>query len=120
MLPAIAGVYTFRLYATDGMVEGSDTLQIAIVESMCPPGDLTEDCVVDLSDLRMLASEWLADSGASQPPSGDLNGQDGVDLVDYSLLAASWRQEGPSIVINEFMAINSSKYPLEQGELLHH
>ncbi|MCD6394551.1 MAG: lamin tail domain-containing protein [Planctomycetes bacterium] len=116
-LPAVGGLYTLRLLATDQAGEGTDTLQIAVVESMCPTGDMDEDCAVGLSDMKIFADYWLDDSGIGSTP-GDFNGKDGVDMIDYSLFVENWNAEGPTIVINEFMAINDSKYPLEEGELL--
>ncbi|HEX40624.1 MAG TPA: hypothetical protein ENN81_01005, partial [Phycisphaerales bacterium] len=117
-LPPVAGSYTLRLYATDGDTEASDTVHIAVVQSMCPTGDLNMDCRVDMKDVLIMAGHWLLESGSMPIVPGDLNGRDGVDLADYSLMAANWRQEGPAVVINEFMAINNSKHPLDSGELL--
>jgi len=113
-LPPVTGSYTLKLYATDVETEASDTMQIAVVESMCPVGNLNKDCVVNMADVLIMAENWLIDSGAT----GDINGKDGVNITDYSLLAANWREEGPSVAINEFVAINDSKYPLESGEVM--
>ena len=117
-LPPVPGPYTLKLYATDGEVEAFDLVHIAVVESMCPVGNLNKDCIVNLADLLILAEHWLLNSGTSGGTPGDLNGKDGVEMTDYSLLAAHWKEEGPSVVINEFMAINNSKYPLDAGELM--
>ncbi|MBN2271372.1 MAG: lamin tail domain-containing protein, partial [Sedimentisphaerales bacterium] len=113
-LPPVIGSYTLQLYATDVETEASDSMQIVIVESMCPVGNLNDDCVVNMADVLIMAENWLIGSGAT----GDINGKDGVNIADYSLLAENWQAEGPSIVINEFMALNNSKYPLESGESL--
>ncbi|MBE0534618.1 MAG: lamin tail domain-containing protein [Phycisphaerae bacterium] len=112
-LPAVAGAYTLKLSATDGTLGAEDTVRIVVMESMCPAGDLDGDCGVDLSDLHIMTSRWLEDAGI-----GDIDGRAGVDLGDYSLLADNWGAEGPSILINEFMASNNSKHPLAEGELL--
>ena len=113
-LPAVAGSYTLKLYATDVETEASDSMQIVIVESMCPVGNLNMDCVVNMADVLIMAENWLIGSGAT----GDINGKNGVNMADFSLLAENWQNEGPSVVINEFMALNNSKYPLESGELV--
>ncbi|MBN2138951.1 MAG: lamin tail domain-containing protein [Sedimentisphaerales bacterium] len=117
-LPPVPGPYILKLYATDGEAESSDLVHIAIVESMCPVGNLNDDCAVNGSDLLIMADNWLVDSGSAGGPLGDLNGKDGVEMTDFTLLAENWKDEGPQVVINEFMALNDSKYPLEAGEIL--
>lgn len=113
VLPAVAGSYVLKLSATDGTLNAEDTVRIIVVESLRPAGDLDGDRVVGLADLEILAANWLGDSGK-----GDIDGKNGVDMEDYSLMAEVWGVEGPSVLINEFMAVNNSKHPLEQGELL--
>ncbi len=106
-LPQVPGVYTLRLSATDGIQPVGDTVQIAVVKSIYPTGDLNHDCVVELTDLLHLASYWTSDLGGQ---AADLNGRDGVEMSDFSLMAENWMVEGPTVIINEFMAINNSKY----------
>ena len=116
--PPVPGRYALRLYATDAEAEGSDLVHMVIVESMCPVGDLNRDCTVNMADLLIMGKNWLVASSTAGGTAGDLNGRDGVDTTDYSMLAANWKKQGPSVVINEFMALNNSKYPLDSGELL--
>ncbi len=109
-LPQVPGVYSLRLYATDGTTEAEDTVQIALVKSIYLPGDLNHDCIVDLADFLLLAAVWTSDpSGAGLVPA-DINCRDGVNLSDFSLMAETWQNESPQVIINEFMAINNSKY----------
>ncbi|MBN1123676.1 MAG: lamin tail domain-containing protein, partial [Sedimentisphaerales bacterium] len=115
--PAVKGLYVLRLWASDGYSESEDTMQVVATESLCPPGDLDGDCAVDIADLCILAQHWL-ESSQTVPVEGDIDGKDGVNLTDCSLLSEVWNKSGPAVVISEFMAVNSSKYPLESGELL--
>jgi len=52
--------------------------------------DITEDCVVDLSDAAVMAEQWL---GSGFPLKADLYENCKVDFKDYSLLAGSWLKE---------------------------
>ncbi|MBN1817965.1 MAG: lamin tail domain-containing protein, partial [Sedimentisphaerales bacterium] len=115
--PAVQGLYVMRLWASDGYSQTEDTMQVVATESLCPPGDLDGDCVVDILDLCILADHWLEPS-QTYPVEGDIDGKDGVNLTDYSLLSETWDKSGPAMVISEFMAVNSSKPPLTSGELL--
>ncbi|MHC4477590.1 MAG: lamin tail domain-containing protein [Planctomycetota bacterium] len=75
----------------------------------CPKGDLDGNCRVDFNDLWDLAGQWLdPPQTCSGSDCGDLDGTNGVDMSDFALLAANWRQQACPIVINEFMASNSS------------
>ncbi|KPK76170.1 MAG: hypothetical protein AMJ79_07855 [Phycisphaerae bacterium SM23_30] len=59
----------------------------------CPPipGDLNEDCYVNLIDLWMMTGQWLQCTGGSADIYDD--GGDGcVNLLDYARLASSWLQ----------------------------
>ncbi|MBN1846642.1 MAG: lamin tail domain-containing protein, partial [Sedimentisphaerales bacterium] len=116
-LPGVAGEYVFQLTADDGDNQDSDTVRVTIVKSLCPVGDLNSNCVVEVGDLQILLSNWLRQSLYVDAGRGDLNGKDGVNLTDYSLMMQNWAQEGPSVVINEFLTLNKSKYPAEAGEL---
>ena len=53
--------------------------------STLPAGDLDDDCGVDMSDVILLAGEWLLGG-----PPGDLNGDGSVNLLDLALLAGNW------------------------------
>ncbi|AQT69809.1 CotH protein [Anaerohalosphaera lusitana] len=48
----------------------------------------------------------------------DLNLDETVDLQDLVYMSQGWGEESPPILINEFLADNESKSPLENGELL--
>jgi len=50
--------------------------------------DITEDCVVDVSDLAYIVDGWLSDLAE-----GDINGDAIVDFKDYSILADEWLVE---------------------------
>ncbi|MHC4154596.1 MAG: C25 family cysteine peptidase [Planctomycetota bacterium] len=54
-----------------------------------PDGDLNYDCVVDESDLQMLAEEWLF-YGCCRP---DLNKNYIVEFSDFATLANNWLEE---------------------------
>ena len=44
----------------------------------CPPGDLNNDCDVDIEDIAELAQRWLAEI-------------DGLYIEDFVLLAENWQ-----------------------------
>ena len=80
--------------------------------SNCPVGDLDADCEVGLSDLRVLAEYWLTDAVWPINLNSDLR----VDFVDFSILADQWRRRHMPLLINEFMASNSSVEKDPQGQ----
>jgi len=51
--------------------------------------DFTGDCVVDLKDLAIMASEWLGEGNLE----ADLYADCKVDFLDYAILANSWLAE---------------------------
>ncbi len=74
-----------------------------------PTGDLDQNFKVDIEDLTILAEQWLDDPGCTPPDCAELDGIDGVNMFDYTILAANWLEDyGLPLVINEFMASNSS------------
>jgi len=73
----------------------------------CPTGDLDGDCFVGLTDLVVLAGQWL-DGPCSGPACADLVGDDGVDLRDLQVLAENWHAAGLRLFINEYMSDNNS------------
>jgi hypothetical protein len=83
-----------------------------------PVGDLTGDQNVDLRDLDILARYWLNPNCLTSPCEAELDGSNGVNAVDLAIMAENWGLKGAHVVINEFMASNASKEPLEEGELL--
>ena len=87
---------------------------IAPVWAEIPTADLTDDCMVDISDLVSFTSQWLDSPGGS----ANLDGVPGVTLEDYAILSAQWQMGCPPItlVINEFMADNKDFYFDEAGD----
>jgi len=78
------------------------------VIGVCPVGDLSRDCEIGFEDIQVFAEQWLTDGGCAEPNCADMDGVDGVNIFDFALLTQNWRQAGYPIVINEFMASNSS------------
>ncbi|MBN2063205.1 MAG: lamin tail domain-containing protein, partial [Sedimentisphaerales bacterium] len=113
--PSIPGIYELLLTATLGENVTSDYLTVVVSDTLCPTGDINQDCLVDIRDLEILAREWLNSSAVAAGLDGDF---DGVDLDDFAVLANNWAKRGPTIVINEFMAVNTAKEPLFPGEIL--
>ncbi|MHC4244724.1 MAG: lamin tail domain-containing protein, partial [Planctomycetota bacterium] len=74
--------------------------------------DLNGDCEVNIPDLRILAEQWLSNSGSS----ADLSGDDRVNAADFALLGSQWHSAGIPLVINEFMASNNSVAQDPQGQ----
>ncbi|MHC4587478.1 MAG: chitobiase/beta-hexosaminidase C-terminal domain-containing protein, partial [Planctomycetota bacterium] len=74
--------------------------------------DLNDDCDVNILDLRLLAEQWLSNSGSS----ADLSGDDRVNAADLAMLGSQWHRAGISLVINEFMASNNSVTQDPQGQ----
>jgi len=52
--------------------------------------DLNSDCVVDMADVEIMASDWLT-SGPG--PASDVNADGAVDFTDYAVLADQWLEE---------------------------
>lgn len=60
------------------------------------PGDLNNDCTVDIKDFSIFCDQWLA-SDSTNPITSDINGNHQVDFNDFGLLARNWRQnDNPS------------------------
>ena len=68
---------------------------IALSEPTCIPSlrsisfglaDMSDDCIISLADLSILANEWLS----SDSITADLYTDGIVDFKDFALLAASW------------------------------
>ena len=118
LFPAVTGVYVLSLTASTAHHSVSDTLRVYVSESLCPTGDLNQDCRVDIEDLTLLAGSWLqVDWPPGYLPNAD-GRQDGVNLTDFALLAEHWRRAGPSAVISEFLAVNRAKPPLADNEIV--
>ena len=82
-------------------------------QSACPQADLNDDCRVDVYDFALFAEQWMADDG-----SANFDGIGDVDIEDLVIMTDSWLGSGPAVVINEFLASNHSREPLEEGDLL--
>ena len=78
----------------------------------CPIADLNGDCEVNIPDLRLLAEQWLSNSGSL----ADLSGDDRVNAADFAILGSQWHRAGIPLVINEFMASNNSVTQDPQGQ----
>ena len=74
----------------------------------CLRGDLDGDCKVDLEDLRLFSLQWLDEGGCSGVGCADLDDDDSINMDDYTLLADNWKGAASPLVINEFMASNTS------------
>ncbi|MHC4088242.1 MAG: lamin tail domain-containing protein [Planctomycetota bacterium] len=81
-------------------------------------GDLNGDHVVDSKDVQAFTWQWLAPYCLTLDCIADLNGANGVNIADFALLANNWQKVDPHIVINEFMASNTSQPPFDPNELL--
>ena len=83
-----AGEYELQLDATDGLLNATpDTVIITVADAICPVGDVDGDCIVTLSDLGLVALNWLDNTGTSI---ADLDGDTWVKMPDLGLLAQSW------------------------------
>jgi hypothetical protein len=74
----------------------------------CPQADLTEDCVVDINDLEIFASQWLDPNDCEEGTCADFVEPYGIDFIDFSVLASYWQVQGKPLFINEFMASNDN------------
>lgn len=115
--PSVSGIYNLSLTVFNSSHSVSDTVSIILSDSLCPVGDFNQDCRIDTEDLLILAQSWLdADLPAGRVP--DLDGNNGVTLSDMAVLSETWETYGPSVVISEFMALNTAKIPLLEGQIL--
>jgi len=57
-------------------------------------GNLDEDCLVDMSDIRELTKRWLKDCNYFGMPYvlGDTSGDCNVNLTDFATLAGQWQE----------------------------
>ena len=77
----------------------------------CPPGDLNNDCRVNLADLTLLAEHWL-----TAAPEANINQDNVVNLKDYELLSAGWLKKANRLIISEFLASNKNVLDDEEGQ----
>ena len=78
---------------------------------ICPEADINGDCQVSIADLELMAGQWLGSPDCSGIGCADLVDLGVVDLNDFEQLSAKWKSAVGPIVINEFMADNSSNNP---------
>lgn len=67
--------------------------------------DLDNDCVVSVSDLVIVASQWLSES-CPAGPCADLDDSSKVDLADVAVVSQDWNRSAETIILNEMMADN--------------
>ena len=87
-----ANTYAYAI----GSVNMTFTVAAKTVPEDCPDviamgyalgGDINGDCVVDMTDFTMIATEWLTEAD-----NGDLNHDSQVNLNDFRILQAAWNQ----------------------------
>ena len=62
-----------------------------VTVTLCIPGDLNCDCVVDIVDIMLVASRWHSSVGNDDyDPAYDLNDDGEIDIVDIMLVAIHW------------------------------
>ena len=55
------------------------------------PGDLDDDCDVDILDIMLVASHWNTSAGDDDyDPLYDLDDNDRIDILDIMLVAVHW------------------------------
>lgn len=106
--PNAETTYYWRVdeYADGQLAVTGDVWQFTTRERMtaCPEGDLSGDCEVGISDILLMAQQWMDPFGCENYPNNcaDLVGDDGVNLDDLAVIAMNWlRQSESKIVINE-------------------
>ncbi len=77
----------------DGKVANTGILQVGPCIGGRISADLNDDCTVDLTDLIILAEQWMKRSCGhlNDCKGADLNGDTIVDLKDWAILAQSWK-----------------------------
>jgi len=65
-----------------------------VTVTLCIPGDLNCDCVVDILDIMLVASRWHTSVGDDDyDPAYDLNDDGKIDIVDIMLVAVHWGEQ---------------------------
>ncbi|RKY24826.1 MAG: hypothetical protein DRP62_02845, partial [Planctomycetota bacterium] len=83
-------IWSAGLYAASHNVYfGTDFNDVNEAEPIFLAGDVNTDGQVDLSDMSVLAGQWLTNPGASQP-SADLNSDGIVNLLDFAVIVDDW------------------------------
>jgi hypothetical protein len=91
-------------------------LTFPVAAKLCPQADLNGDCKVYWQDIKAFADQWLETEDCPNPGCADFDSANGINLVDFSILANQWLDHGVALVINEFMASNSSGIKDPQGQ----
>ena len=81
------------------------------IVDFCPDGDIDGDCAVTISDLNILAAQWLSSPNCTGIGCADVTDPGFVDLLDFEKVTSKWNKAVGPIVINEFMADNNSDNP---------
>ncbi|MHC4891189.1 MAG: LamG-like jellyroll fold domain-containing protein, partial [Planctomycetota bacterium] len=115
----------------DGVIAGSSDLGTTTVHGNDGPlgigaqGDGSMPFTGIIDDVRIYDRvlteaevEGVAHPAILEPNCADLDGDGNVNLFDFTLLAENWKKQGSPLVINEFMASNSSGSDINdlQGE----
>ena len=69
--------------------------------------DINYDCMVDVSDLAIVASQWLSEY-CPTVLCADLDNSLRVDLADLAAISRDWFLEAETIVLHEIMADNET------------
>ena len=109
-------VLSFTVVSSDAAYNGAllDDVVVTVLDKtveICPEGDIDGDCVVSLTDLAVMAEQWLTYPDCEGAGCADLVEGSRVDLNDFEVIAQKWNKAVGPVVINEFMAENSSDYP---------
>lgn len=106
--PNALTTYYWRVdeYLDGQLTAEGDVWQFTTRERMtaCPEGDISGDCEVGISDVLLMAQQWMDPFGCDNFPANcaDLIGDDGVNLEDMAVVASNWlRQNESNVIINE-------------------
>jgi hypothetical protein len=119
-----ASLDTFTTYYWRVDVLGNDTVYVGPVwrfmtvqpEIGCLRllSDIDYDCQVGLSDLVLMASQWLSEPFGAYP--ADLDDSARVDTGDLAVLSRNWSETGQSVILSELMADNETTLADNFGE----
>ncbi|HRS72184.1 MAG TPA: lamin tail domain-containing protein [Anaerohalosphaeraceae bacterium] len=77
-------------------------LSAAGIAAICPQGDVSGDCRVDLDDVAVLAEQWLTEGTAA-----NLNDDSIVNWGDFGAVSSNWGVKVSRVIISELMADNT-------------
>ena len=91
---------------------------VGSVPAVCPVGDVSGNCEVNLQDMDLLAQRWLDPTCVKPDCKADLDDVPGVGMGDFAVLAQHWgeAQRQITLVINEFMSKNDGSFLDERGD----